>query len=191
GARRERRHARGRPAPGAAARVAPGARRSACVRGPELRRSREPVRPHVLRGSSRRARGGDASPENERAAGRRRLGLARPLPGLRRGRGAVTTPLRTPGRRRVARAVRARGDQAALLALFRTSGIADAKVATVRGTARFPSIQAWMYTDVRGWTLDEMIDDRQFASLVAEAGKELRAFVRPDGSVAFDMSGHI
>src|SRR5262249_59263014 len=96
--------------------------------------------------------------------------------------------------RRAGNALRATfvlGDQAALLGLFRTSGIADAKVATVRGTARFPSIQAWMYTDVRGWTVDEMIEDRQFASLVAEAGKELRAFVRPGGAVAFDMSGHI
>ena len=83
------------------------------------------------------------------------------------------------------------GDQAALLGPFAVAGIEDAKVSTVRGTARFPSIPAWMYTDVRGWTLDEMIDDRQFASLVTEAEKELRAFVRPDGSVAFDMSGHI
>src|SRR5262245_24281177 len=83
------------------------------------------------------------------------------------------------------------GDQAALLEPISAAGIPDAKVATVRGTARFPSIQEWMYTDVRGWTLDEMIDDRQFASLVAEAEKELRLFVRPDGSVAFDMLAHI
>ena len=47
------------------------------------------------------------------------------------------------------------------------------------------------HTDVRGWTLDEMIDDRQFASLVAEAEQELRSFVRADGSVAFDRPAHI
>ena len=96
--------------------------------------------------------------------------------------------------RRAADALRAPfvlGDQAALLEPVGAAGIEDAEVTTVRGTARFPSIQAWMYTDVRGWTLDEMIDDRQFTSLVAEAEQELRSFVRADGSVAFDMPAHI
>jgi SAM-dependent methyltransferase len=83
------------------------------------------------------------------------------------------------------------GDRSALLSHFGAAGIPDTKLTTLRGTARFPSIQAWMYTDVRGWTLDEMIDDRQFASLVAEAEKELRRFVGADGSVAFDLPAHI
>ena len=110
------------------------------------------------------------------------------------GYAAVVALLQRLFGRRAADALRAPfvlGDQAALLEPVGAAGIEDAEVTTVRGTARFPSIQAWMYTDVRGWTLDEMIDDRQFASLVTEAEKELRAFVRPDGSVAFDMSGHI
>src|SRR5262245_30808227 len=43
------------------------------------------------------------------------------------------------------------GDLAVLLGAFKAAGIDDAKVTTTRGTARFPSIQAWMYADVRGW----------------------------------------
>jgi SAM-dependent methyltransferase len=83
------------------------------------------------------------------------------------------------------------GEHSTLLSQFEAAGIADAKVTTVTGTARFPSIQAWMYTDVRGWTLDEMIDDQRFASLVAEADEDLRRFVGPDGTVAFDLPAHI
>jgi hypothetical protein len=44
---------------------------------------------------------------------------------------------------------------------------------------------------VRDWTLADMINDRQFASLLAEAEKALQSFVRADGSVAFDLSAHV
>jgi len=110
------------------------------------------------------------------------------------GYGAVVVLLRRLFGNRAADALRAPfvlGDQAALLEPISAAGILDPKVATVRGTARFPSIQAWMYTDVRGWTRDEMIDDRQFAALVEAAETDLRPFVGADGSVVFDMPAHI
>lgn len=42
-----------------------------------------------------------------------------------------------------------------------------------------------MRTDVRGWTLADVVDDDQEAALVARAERELDRFVGPDGSVAF------
>ena len=39
-----------------------------------------------------------------------------------------------------------------LRALCRNPGIANAEITTV-GSARFPSIQQWMYIDIKGWTL--------------------------------------
>lgn len=78
-----------------------------------------------------------------------------------------------------------------LTALFDDAGLAGLEVATRRGTARFASIESWMFTDVRGWTLGDMIDDDQFQLLVAEAEKELRGFVTAGGAVAFDSPAHI
>jgi SAM-dependent methyltransferase len=83
------------------------------------------------------------------------------------------------------------GDPSPLRSLFASAGIPNPTVTTSKGTARFPSIKAWMYTDVRGWTLAEMIDDAQFARLVDEAEKALEPFLAVDGTVAFEMPAHI
>lgn len=84
------------------------------------------------------------------------------------------------------RAPYALGDPRALEALLVDSGIEEPQVSRASGEARFPSIRSWMHTDVRGWTLSDALDDRQFECLVAEAESELRGFVGPDGSVRFD-----
>lgn len=61
----------------------------------------------------------------------------------------------------------------------------DVRVDEVAGTARFASIADWIRTDVRGWTLADLVDDVGEAALVARAERELASFVSPDGSVAF------
>jgi SAM-dependent methyltransferase len=59
------------------------------------------------------------------------------------------------------------------------------RVDEIAGTARFASIADWVHTDVRGWTLADLVDDDGEAALVARAERELASFVSPDGSVAF------
>ncbi len=83
------------------------------------------------------------------------------------------------------------GNREALLRLLDEAGARGAEVRTLRGDARFPSIESWMYTDVRGWTMSEDVSDQQFETLVAAAHNDLRRFVRPDGSVKFAMSAHV
>ena len=78
------------------------------------------------------------------------------------------------------------GDAGKLRALFAEAGMPDAKVATHTGTARFPSIEAWVRTDVKGWTLADLIDDKQYALLLREAETALRTFVKADGIVLFE-----
>jgi SAM-dependent methyltransferase len=78
------------------------------------------------------------------------------------------------------------GDETALQSLFESAGIADAAIRTHRGTASFPSIESWVRTDVKGWTLADLIDDKQYALLLREAELALRSFVQPNGTVAFD-----
>lgn len=61
----------------------------------------------------------------------------------------------------------------------------DIRMDEIAGTARFASIADWVRTDVRGWTLADMVDDDGEAALIARAERELASFVSADGSVAF------
>ena len=83
------------------------------------------------------------------------------------------------------------GDTGTLAALCRDAGIDGAEIETRDGAARFPSIEAWVHTDVKGWTLADMIDDDQYAALRAAAGDRLQRFVQADGSVRFAHPAHI
>lgn len=83
------------------------------------------------------------------------------------------------------------GDKAELRELFHQAGATDVTITTHQGQARFPSIDAWVYTDIKGWTLADAIDDEQFQTLLGAARKELSNFVTDDGSVAFRAPAHI
>jgi hypothetical protein len=61
----------------------------------------------------------------------------------------------------------------------------DPVVTTHDGTARFQSIEAWVHTDVRGWTLADMVDDDQYRLLVREARRRLSRFTDTHGRVTF------
>lgn len=76
------------------------------------------------------------------------------------------------------------GTEEALAALMQPS-LPHATVTRLDGTARFDSLEAWVHTDVRGWTLADMIDDDQYAELLAAATTDLAHLVGPDGSVTF------
>ena len=83
------------------------------------------------------------------------------------------------------------GDIDRLRALFADAGLSDVTVTTHAGRARFPSIQSWVYTDVKGWTADDLIDDAGFEQLVTEAEDHLQQFVAADGTVSFSAPAHV
>jgi ubiquinone/menaquinone biosynthesis C-methylase UbiE len=83
------------------------------------------------------------------------------------------------------------GDKQKLLQIFEEAGVSSPSINTITGTARFPSIRSWVYTDVKGWTMSEMINDQQFDFLLNEADKELSFFLKSDGTISFDMPAHI
>ena len=58
-------------------------------------------------------------------------------------------------------------------------------VTTHDGTARFESIEAWVHTDIRGWTLADMINDDDYESLLREAKRRLNRFTDSQGRVSF------
>ncbi len=53
------------------------------------------------------------------------------------------------------------------------------------GEARFASLDEWLHTDIRGWTLADDIDDEQFEQLRRAATKRLAPFVDDGGVVSF------
>jgi SAM-dependent methyltransferase len=83
------------------------------------------------------------------------------------------------------------GDTAVLRALFAEAGIANVEIRTIEGRARFPSLEAWVHTDVKGWTLADLIDDAQYRRLQQEAPRALARHVQPDGSVSFGVPARI
>jgi SAM-dependent methyltransferase len=83
------------------------------------------------------------------------------------------------------------GDVNQLRSLFHDAGIPNAEITTRHGSAHFPSIESWVYTDIKGWTLADMIDDAQYRLLLNEAQKALSPFVTDDGSVIFNAPAHI
>jgi SAM-dependent methyltransferase len=76
---------------------------------------------------------------------------------------------------------------ASTLAKIAADGIAEPRVTSHRGTARFDSLDAWLHTEIRGWTLADEIDDDGYDALLAAASHELADLVIDD-AVAFDVS---
>lgn len=83
------------------------------------------------------------------------------------------------------------GDKEELMALFTEAGMGDAAVHTMMGQVQFPSVEDWIYVDIKGWTLADVVDDDRFERLNQYAPTKLNRFVQADGSVAFDGPAHV
>lgn len=83
------------------------------------------------------------------------------------------------------------GDVEVLLPLFDDPNLQDLNVITLDGIARFPSISSWVFTDIKGWTLSDNINEAQYEHLLEEAEKELQPFVKADRTVEFRAPAHI
>jgi len=91
--------------------------------------------------------------------------------------------------RDVARALEAPfvlGEESLMAALFEDAGMEGAEFKRLPVTARFPSLEAWLHTDIRGWTFSDQVDDAGFQRVLAAAKQELAHFVREDGAVEFE-----
>ena len=83
------------------------------------------------------------------------------------------------------------GDKKVLTSVLNDAGVIDYRINTMTGTAQFPSIEDWMFTDIKGWVLADSIDDDGYQQLLSEAQKEMQAFVLENGRVAFNAPAHI
>jgi SAM-dependent methyltransferase len=83
------------------------------------------------------------------------------------------------------------GDPRLLSSLCVEAGITEVQVERQEGTARFPSLRAWLLTEVKGWVLADRLDDAEFEVLLKDGQESLRPFVAPDGTVVLRAPGYI
>lgn len=82
------------------------------------------------------------------------------------------------------------GDLQEFRGVLASGGLTNAKITTVPGTARFASIPDWVRTEIKGWTLADVIDDDGCAALIAAGETRLTGFL-DDTGVAFPAPAHI
>lgn len=83
------------------------------------------------------------------------------------------------------------GDKEHLSTLFNHPNLTNIKIDTPINTANFPSLEAWLFTEIKGWVLADVLSDAQFDILLNEAQTKLKEFVKDDGAVRFDVPAHI
>lgn len=76
--------------------------------------------------------------------------------------------------------------------IFDEAGMA-VDITSHEGTARHPSVRAWVLTDVKAWfpLVDVMLKKEETDALIGEAEHALHAFVQPNGTVVFPITVHV
>jgi hypothetical protein len=77
----------------------------------------------------------------------------------------------------------AMGEAGVLERVVEEAGVAGVSYSRIHGSGRFSSIDEWVTTEVRGWTLGDSISDMQLADLVSAARERLGRFETPEGCV--------
>lgn len=84
----------------------------------------------------------------------------------------------------------AMGREGVLEALFATAGLSGVSYSSIAGSGRFASIDEWITTEVKGWTLGDSVSDDQLTDLVAVARQRLRRFATSTECV-FGMAARV
>ncbi len=83
------------------------------------------------------------------------------------------------------------GDLPWLRDLMSQAGLVEIESRTVSGTARFPSSEAMVATEVEGSPLIDRIDDETYARIREDGARALAAYAGPDGAVAAPFVCHL
>jgi hypothetical protein len=84
----------------------------------------------------------------------------------------------------------AMGRAGVLEALFDEANVDEVSYQSIDGTGRFDSIDQWVTTEVRGWTLSASVSDERLADLIKAARDRLHRFETTDGCI-FGMTAKV
>jgi ubiquinone/menaquinone biosynthesis C-methylase UbiE len=83
------------------------------------------------------------------------------------------------------------GSQDELIDLFQAAGIDEFVVELRDGTVTFPTIEAFVETEVKGSPLETLLDDEGYRELMKEARDRLRQFRGNGGEITMPMDAYI
>ena len=83
------------------------------------------------------------------------------------------------------------GDMADIKAELAQAGLEMAEHRILTGTARHGSLDAWIDTEIGGWTLADMVTRDQLAALKVAAAPLFADYTGADGQIAFPAPAHL
>jgi SAM-dependent methyltransferase len=83
------------------------------------------------------------------------------------------------------------GNSDTLHNLFQATGLEDVAVELRKGTMTFPTIEAFVETEVKGSPLEALLDDEGYQGLMREAQDKLRRFRADGGEIVMPMDAFI
>jgi SAM-dependent methyltransferase len=83
------------------------------------------------------------------------------------------------------------GEQNALRVLFQEAGVDDPNIELRDGTITFPSIEAFVETEVKGSPLEALFDEESYRGLLQEAKDQLLQFCTDGGEVVMPMDAFV
>jgi SAM-dependent methyltransferase len=83
------------------------------------------------------------------------------------------------------------GEEGALRVLFQEAGVDESNIQLRDGTIAFPSIEAFVETEVRGSPLEALLDEESYQGLMQEAREKLLQFCTEGGEVVMPMDAFV
>ena len=79
------------------------------------------------------------------------------------------------------------GEEGVLPGIFDEAGVPDYRIERMDGTARFPSLDSYLETKLRGWTLAESLSEATIDAISKDFHKRFVRYVEDDGSVCYPL----
>jgi SAM-dependent methyltransferase len=83
------------------------------------------------------------------------------------------------------------GSRGILQQTFASAGVSAESIETIEVRARFPSLDAWIQAEAKGWIFGGQIDEDRYQAFLRAARRELAGFQQSDETVALVMPMHI
>ena len=80
------------------------------------------------------------------------------------------------------------GEEGVLPGIFDDAGVPDYTIEQMEGTARFPSLDSYLETKLRGWTLAESLSEATIDAISEDFHKRFVDYIEDDGSVCYPLA---
>jgi hypothetical protein len=75
--------------------------------------------------------------------------------------------------------------------LFSSVGIGSIDISVHEGSARFPSLEEFVRTEIQAWLLAQSVDESGLDAMIADAGTRFSGYIGEDGSMEFPIAAKV